>query len=71
MSLRALLSEDLGGFLYSCFVVLSLYQCSFFNNDKVTKQLYSQKLSFNNLCHLSVCIRPLQILTDKLLVFMK
>lgn len=40
------------------------------NSDKVTKQLYSHKLSFNNLCHLSECIRPLQIFTDKLLVFM-
>lgn len=40
------------------------------NSDKVTKQLSSHKLSFNNLCHLSECIRPLQIFTDKLLVFM-
>lgn len=31
------------------------------NSDKVTEQLYSHKLSFSNLCHLSECIRPLQI----------
>lgn len=39
------------------------------NSDKVTKQLYSHRLSFNNLCDLSECIRPLQIFKDKLLVF--
>jgi len=40
------------------------------NSDKVTKQLYSHKLPFNNLCRLSECIRLSQIFTDKLLVFM-
>lgn len=40
------------------------------NSDKVTKQLQSHELSFNNLCRLSECIRPLQIFTDKLVVFM-
>lgn len=71
MSLCALLSQDLGGFLYSCHGVNSLLMFILsVNSDKVTKQLYSHKLSFNNLCHLSECIRPLQIFTDKLLVFM-
>lgn len=40
------------------------------NSNKVTKQLYSHRLSFNNLCHLSECIKPLQIFKDKQLVFM-